>query len=191
MVEFLDQLRWRPRIGDPSVMGWLTVAAYAAAAVACWVAARRTPATPGPPGRGRDFRMWWAMAAVMGLLCLNKQLDLQSLVTDLGRVAARSQGWYAERRGVQKAVVLATLGVALSTSVAALVRFRPFWKRHPLLFAGLSLLGTFIAVRAISFHHVDSLLKTRFIGVKMNWFLELSGIALVWMAAARAGQAKK
>ncbi|WP_145272189.1 hypothetical protein [Tautonia plasticadhaerens] len=29
---------WRPGIGDPSVGGWLTVAAYLAAAVACWSA---------------------------------------------------------------------------------------------------------------------------------------------------------
>jgi len=165
-------------------MGWLTVAAYAAAAVACGSAARRTGAAPG-----RDARPWLAMTAVMALLCLNKQLDLQSLVTDLGRVVARNRGWYAERREVQRAVVLGTLAVSVSGAVFVLSRFRQFWLNNRLLFAGLTLLSTFIAVRAISFHHVDTLLKTRVIGVKVNWFLELSGIALVWLAAVRARRA--
>jgi hypothetical protein len=184
VLEFLDQLRWRPRLGDPSVMGWLTVAAYAAAAVACWRAACRADT---PQGRaGGVWRQWMLMTVLMGLLCLNKQLDLQSLLTDIGRVLAREQGWYRERRGFQKAVVLGTLAVSLSGAAFVLLRFRHFWIKNALLFAGLVLLCTFIAVRAISFHHVDTLLRTRFIGMKLNWFLELSGIALVGLAASRA-----
>ena len=166
------------------MVGWLTVAAYAAAAVACWRAACRADTPQGRAGGAR--RQWMLMTVLMALLCLNKQLDLQSLLTDLGRVAARQQGWYGERRGVQQAVVLGTLGVSLTGAAIVLLRFRRFWKQNVLLCAGLTVLCTFIAVRAISFHHVDTLLRTRFIGVKLNWFLELSGIALVWLAAARA-----
>ena len=42
-----------------------------------------------------------------------------------------------------------------------------------------------VQVRAISFHHVDLILKMTVSGVRMNWFLELGGIALVWIAAIR------
>jgi len=52
-----------------------------------------------------------------------------------------------------------------------------------LLFCGLVFLLTFIVVRAISFHHVDMFLRSRIAGVKLNWFLELTGIFLVLLAA--------
>lgn len=165
-------------------MGWLITAAYAATVIACWRAARLADTPQGRAGGVR--RQWMLMTALMGLLCLNKQLDLQSLLTQIGRVTAQNQGWYSERRDVQKAVVLGTLGVSLSSAAFVLFRFRHFWIRNALLFAGLALLCTFIAVRAISFHHVDTQLRTHFIGDALNRVLELSGIALVWLAAARA-----
>ena len=87
LVEFIDQLRWRPTIGDPSAMGWLTVVGYIVAAISCGRTALQTPITPGP---ARNRRLTWlVMTAVMAALALNKQLDLQSLLTDIGRVAAR------------------------------------------------------------------------------------------------------
>jgi len=70
-------------------------------------------------------------------------------------------------------------------------RFRSFWLRYPLLAGGLVLLLTFIVVRAISFHHVDLFLRFRVGGVKMNWFLELSGIAMIALAAMRDTPARK
>lgn len=45
-MDFIQQLRWRPEIGDPSVMGWLTVAAYALAAGTAWLAALRDYQNP-------------------------------------------------------------------------------------------------------------------------------------------------
>jgi len=182
-MDFIQQLRWRPEIGDPSVMGWLTVAAYALAAGTAWLAARRAGSAPGTVGGSRGT--WILVALLMGFLCINKQLDLQSLFTDIGRVIAWKQGWYQERREFQKWFVLGVLAVSVLTTTLLIFRFRGFWQRHFLLSAGLVFLLTFIVVRAISFHHVDLILKSRVAGVKMNWFLELSGIALVWLAALR------
>lgn len=62
-------------------------------------------------------------------------------------------------------------------------RFHGFWLRHKLLAAGLLFLGTFIVVRAISFHHFDSILKLSFLGMKVNWIMELGGISLIVSAA--------
>jgi hypothetical protein len=69
-------------------------------------------------------------------------------------------------------------------SVSLFLRYRQFWLKHFLLSFGLAFLLTFIVIRAISFHHFDEVLKHSISGVKMNWFLELSGIGLVWLAAA-------
>ena len=35
------QFDWSPRIGDPTVGGWLTVILYVLASVSCWRAARK------------------------------------------------------------------------------------------------------------------------------------------------------
>jgi len=180
-VNFINQLHWRPGIGDPTFMGWLTVAAYALAALTAWKAALRAKRMPGTVGGSHGT--WWLVSLRMTFLCLNKQLDLQSLFTDIGRVIAWNQGWYQERRELQKWFVIGLLGVSFFGGGFVLVWFRSFWLKHILLAVGLLFLLTFIVVRAVSFHHIDLLLKSRIAGVKMNWFLELTGIGLVWLAA--------
>lgn len=168
-------------MGDPTFMGWFTVAAYAVAAL---LAAR--------VGLRQRDRIWLAVALGMAGLCVNKQLDLQSLFTAIGRVAAHHEGWYAQRRDYQKWFVLGVLAGAGGFGGWFVWRFNAFWQRHKLLSAGVVFLATFIVVRAISFHHVDVFLKSRLLGAKMNWVLELGGIFLVGLAAVRetAGQAK-
>ena len=175
-MDFIHELRWRPGIGDPTIMGWLTVAFYAIAAIAAFLAARRA---------GQNRWMWWAVTALMSALCLNKQLDLQSLATDIGRVFAWHQGWYQERREFQKWFVLGILAASFLGTGLLVFLFRGFWKNHFLLASGLVFLLTFIVVRAVSFHHVDVLLRHEVAGVRMNWFLELTGIGLVLLAAIR------
>ncbi len=176
MTELLHQFRWRPGIGDPTVMGWVTVLVYALAALTAGLAMWRS-------GKIADRRMWALVTILMTMLCINKQLDLQSLFTDIGRVLAGREGWYEERRAVQKIFVFGVLGSSALLTVFMAWRFLSFWKRHFLLAVGLAFLLTFIVVRAISFHHVDLFLKTEVSGVRMNWFLELGGIALIWGAA--------
>ncbi len=180
-MEFLHQFRWRPGIGDPTFMGWLTVVAYAVTALTAWLAARRAKRAPGTVGG--SHLTWFLLTWMMAVLCLNKQLDLQSLFTDIGRMISYHQGWYQERREYQKWFVLALLGGSALTSLFLLVRFHQFWRRHFLLSTGLVFLLSFIIVRAISFHHVHVLLKSTFAGVRLNGFLELAGIALIWLAA--------
>jgi hypothetical protein len=180
-MNFIQQIRWRPEIGDPTMMGWLTVAAYGLAAFTCWLAAVRTGRSPGTARGSRG--MWLLVTLFMTLLCLNKQLDLQSLLTDIGRIISWEQGWYENRRAYQKTFITGLLALSFVTTLLLIVRYRTFWKRHFLLASGLAFLSTFIAVRAVSFHHVDVLLNSSLAGVRVNWFLELSGIALVWLAA--------
>jgi hypothetical protein len=181
-MDFIEQIRWRPEIGDPSLMGWLTVVAYGLAAVTAFAAAWRSSPAPAPSRGTRT--MWLLVATLLCLFCVNKQLDLQSLLTDIGRVFAWRQGWYEERREYQKGFVLGVVALSMLLSVSLFLRYRQFWLKHFLLSFGLAFLLTFIVIRAISFHHFDEVLKHSISGVKMNWFLELSGIGLVWLAAA-------
>jgi hypothetical protein len=181
LTDLIHQLRWRPQIGDPSLMGWLTVTAYGLAALTAFLAARRAGQAPGLAAGSRAC--WLLVAALMTLLCLNKQLDLQSLFTDIGRVISWKFGWYEDRREVQKWFVIGVLALSAIGALGFIVLCRTFWKTHFLLAAGLVFICTFIVVRAVSFHHIDVFLKMELAGMRMNWILELGGIALIWLAA--------
>jgi hypothetical protein len=187
MFEFIAKLGWRPAIGDPSVMGWLTVAAYAAAAVLSFIAARRVRIAPGaPPQRRSERRMWLGVAIFMSLLCVNKQLDLQTLLTKIGRDIAVRGGWYEHRRPVQFLFVMAVAAVVIAGFVLIVRKTRSVLKERKTLLAGLCFMLSFIVIRASSFHHVAVILGADIWGVRLNWLLELSGIALVGVSAARS-----
>jgi hypothetical protein len=183
---FLSELQWQPTIGDPTFMGWLTVAAYAAGSgLAVMTAIAYRDSYVDRAAHLQVSKLWFAVAVLMASLCVNKQLDLQSLLTDIGRIIARHQQWYERRREFQKLFVLgAIFGSALLGCLIAW-RHHTFWRQHKLLFAGLLFLLTFIVVRAISFHHVEEMLDWHAFGLRMNWALELGGIFLVGLAARR------
>lgn len=187
-TEFLSQIYWRPRIGDASFMGWLTVAAYGLTAVLCLVAALKggAGASGDESGGARSQRrLWLGISAVMAFLCLNKQLDLQSLLTNIGRIVANRGGWYDGRRTIQFWFVVA-VGLASVAAFVFLVRkTRSIFRGRAWLLLGLSMLLLFVVMRAASFHHVGEFLEKRVLGLKMNWLLELGSIALVAVSAVR------
>ena len=53
-LAFTEADHWRPGIGDPTFMGWLTVVAYFTAVPLCWMAGRSDqsahPQSGGQPG---------------------------------------------------------------------------------------------------------------------------------------------
>jgi hypothetical protein len=179
---------WHPGIGDPTPMGWITVAGYALAAWSCWRAGRAQGQTK--PDSARHF--WWLLTLGLAALGVNKQLDLQTWLTEIGRQLARAQGWYAQRHVVQIGLIFA---VAAAGVAGALAMFRLAWPLSPGRFfagIGLAFLLAFVLMRASSFHHVDALLASTAMGLRWNWISELSGIGAVtagawleWRAARR------
>jgi len=182
--------RWRPGIGDPTVMGWVTVAAYLIAAVGCFFTAWREPLLDGSR-RARPAAFWLVLASLMVALGINKQLDLQSLVTQIGRDAIRSWGLHQQRRVLQGGFILF---VAL---VCAVVLAGYLWGarrmlhgRLPAVVGILFILG-FVVIRAASFHHVDVFLAARLGALKWNWIFELGGIGAIGLATVRVALAKR
>jgi hypothetical protein len=166
---------WSPGIGDPTVMGWVTVVAYAAAAWQC-VALGRGKVGSMP---AQERRVWWWLAVIMMLLGVNKQLDVQTAFTELGRIVARTQGWYERRAHVQRRFIELVLAGALGTVVVALIVVRKMPRATQLAIVGLALLAAFVFIRASSFHKVDLILGARWLGMKANWIFELGGIGLI------------
>jgi hypothetical protein len=164
-------------INDDGWVPWLVVGGYAAALLLAVCAVRGT-ADAGT----RKF--WWLTAAVLLILGMNKQLDLQTQLTSLGRSLVREKGWYDNRRAVQLLFVLCG-GLVASGLGAWLVRLTArAASTARLSLAGVFLLGCFVILRAISFYHVDAQLGVRLVGANLHVVLEVLGIAVTGCGAA-------
>jgi hypothetical protein len=174
---------WRPGIGDPTFMGWLTVAGYLIAAGFCCACAWRAERV-SPADQLRQHRaFWWGLAVFMLLMGINKQLDLQSWFTAVGKQLAQTQGWYSQRRTFQMwfTVGIAILGLMLLMWLGW--TFRRLWRQYGLALFGIVFLVTFIIIRAASFHHVEEFLGWQPAGFRMNWVLEIGSITCIGTSA--------
>lgn len=172
---------WSPGIGDPHIMGWVTVVIYASCAVVALVLSFRNPFHGTDAWRERVF--WGGLGVVMVFMAVNKQLDLQTLMTVIGRCHAQIEGWYDDRQGVQRGFILSlALGaVLLALSVAWFLRAS--LRRNILAVAGFAFVLGFVVIRAVGFHDVDELISAEVMTVRVNWILELSGLVLILFAA--------
>ena len=161
----------------------LITAIYLGAAGLCAIAALVV-------GR-RDERSWIEVGAwllLAGGLTAVVVLDIlgvQQTAAAVGREAARSEGWYWNRREVQAAVVCC-LGLAFGAVVVlALVLLRRHRIRNSV--AAAVILGCFLAVRAVSFHYVDRVLYGElFGGLEPNDIAEATLALLVGLTALQA-----
>ena len=177
----MSSFNWTPKIGDPTFVGWLTVVLYLTASINCWLAARKIELETS---RDLHERRAWRFIAILFLgLGINKQLDLQTALTEAGRVVAHLQGWYEERQAVQVAFVVVVAVTCLVMAISLL-----FWMRHAPAPTWLALIGTslvlgFVLIRAASFHHIDRFIGQRILGLRWNWIIEVGGISLVLLAS--------
>jgi hypothetical protein len=165
---------WSPGIGDPTVAGWLTVIAYFAAAALCFRAAHRLGAR-----HYGEVMFWRLLAFGLAALGINKQLDLQSAVTELGRWLVRHNGLQDQKRELQRWFIEAVLVIAICLGIALVWSIRRSPGATKVAAVGVCALLTFVVVRAASFHHFDHLIGVRLLGLKLNWVLELGGIFVV------------
>ena len=162
-------------INDPTGLAWFVVASYLAGALAAFLAGRST--------NGRDARFWYAAALLLVLLGINKELDLQSLLTDAARRLARETGWYDQRRQFQ-ALFLAALAIGGFAGAALLAGWlRRSRRAVKVAAAGIVILLTFVFMRAASFHHLDEWVTVNAGFMRGGWWLEIAGIAVIASAA--------
>jgi hypothetical protein len=175
-MDSLHQFNWRPGIGDPDIGGWVTVVLYFVAVLSTW---KTTRSISAPTER----QLWRTISILFVGLGINKQLDLQTALTELGRIIAFQQGWYGERQSVQLWFII---GVCLTSILIATILI--IWARKSPAPTWLALVGTatvlaFVLIRAASFHHIDRFIGERILGLKWNWVLEMTGIATVIVAS--------
>lgn len=183
-------INWSPGIGDPTPLGWLTVAAYF---IASALSLRAAFASKFPDSERRSEGFFWIFLAIASFaLCINKQLDLQSLLTEVALVMAKEGGWYNQRRSVQEVSILlvAIIGGAGILSFTVLLRKANSAVRIAAI--GFCFVLSFVVIRATSFHRVDLLIGEEVLGVRWNALLELPGILMIsWGAYTYVAAGRK
>ena len=175
---------WSPGIGDPSMGGWLTVVMYFIAAWVVWRLLRNWRASGTQLAQNEPW-FWRALLVALIFLGLNKQLDLQSAFTEIGRIVTHRWGWYEDRRQLQMAFIAgaALMGLTLFAVTVQLTWGAP----APTIWAlvGGTGLVVFVVIRAASFHHVDEALGFQFSGLRLNWLVEMGPLMLIIASAWR------
>ena len=128
---------------------------------------------------------WLFLAFFLIALGVNKQLDLQSLLTQIGKDIAVEQGWYKNRRIVQLSFII-LIGLVGVTALTFLIKtYRNTHSAVKITLTGCIILFSFILIRASSFHHMDIFINLKLIGIKINWLLELGGLAIIGLGGFR------
>ena len=167
---------WQLGIGDPTPIGWITVIAYAAAALLCWRCHQAISAR-------LVTRFWVLLTLAMVALGINKQLDLQTAFTYAARAAAHAQGWYEQRRPLQVLFILAIAVGSVATLGLLLRLARPLTPGRVLTLCGSMFLAAFVLIRMTSLEHVDTFLALPLLSLSTNGVFELGGIACVALGA--------
>ena len=175
----IENERWVPGIGDPTIIGWVTVTVYFIVALVCLRAVFNSESD-------RKLKTFWLILTFFLIaLGINKQLDLQTLFTQIGRSIALEQGWYKDRRTVQAGFII-IIGLTGVTFLIFLIKiYHGTSSSVKIALTGCVILFSFILIRASSFHHTDLFINLKFIGIKMNWLLELSGLVVIGVGAYR------
>jgi len=152
-----DSNKWHLQANDNSPGGWLATAIYAALILLSWREVLRRKPAEKARGRALQQSFWIWLSLGVTAVGINKQLDLQTLMIDLGRRAARAEGLMQYRRVLQA-------GFAIAAAIAAIAMVGALWKlakraspSESLVIVGVCALIGFVVVRIATFNHIELL----------------------------------
>ena len=167
---------------DPTIGGgWLIVLIYFFVSLSCWRLARKLALKHA--SASNEHRVWQGIAALFFVLCVSKQLGLETALTDAGRNLALSEGWYKQRQDVQLAVIVLVIVSCIFAGTILLMRMRNAPRSTLFALVGATFVVAYLMVRAISFHPVDQFMGEQILGLHWSWLLQMGGIGMVLMAS--------
>ena len=143
---------WQLSVGDSNFLGWALFATYAIAAVLAGIVLYTSAF--GPTHYRREQLLWGVITGLMAAIALNKQLDLQTLILTAGRCLAREQGWYADRRLIQRDFILALTGLAVLAGGGIIWLLRGIVRHNLAALLGLASLAAFVVIRGGHLFHM-------------------------------------
>ncbi len=179
-----------PQAGDPTVLGWATFALYLIASVCSLRASIIRRPFDHADSDPEQARVWRVLAVMLLLLGLNKELDLQTALTKLGRQLALAEDLYASRRVIQIIFLVSLLLVLGLVAGKFFKTLQKFARTHPLAGTGGALVATYVVIRAASIEHVDQLLGFDLEDVWALGLVELLGTILVIAGAIQTKKLK-
>ncbi len=166
---------WSPSFHDNFFLGWVITGSYFACAIMAAVFATFL----NQMEEKKPFHFWLLISIIMIGLGINKQLDVQTLLTEVGRQLSYTQEWYEMRRIVQLLFMTALFAAGVAAFAWFTISFRDLLRRYVFAFCGLFFLLSYMVIRAAAFHHVGELIQYDLQGIRMKWVLELAGIYMI------------
>jgi hypothetical protein len=175
---------WTAEIGRPYTSSWVNTVLYACALVVVvkkWRDLRHAQATSA------EQRLWAFCFFVLLVLGINKQLNFQSLLIQLGRYFAQYGDWSEKRRLVQAWFAYTLSGLMGGTVLFILIATRRLWQGHALALIGLGILFIYVVIRATSICHVGFVAEAYSEGnFRLTDMIEFFGVLFVFIDACRA-----
>ena len=170
---------WQASVVDADIADWVTVAAYLVAAVLAY----RAAVSARSRSERRERWFWIASTALLVFLAFNELLDLQTLITTLGKQHAKAHGWYEDRRTYQAMFIAALAVLTLAFGLMVLWFIRRAHAGVKLAVLGFVFIGAFVLGRAASFHHFDEMLGRGPDSFNYGSVQEVFGVGIVALAA--------
>jgi len=158
MLKWIDETGWSLGFNDPTVLGWITTAGYLLATALSLRAMRI-----GKQKGASYARFWLILAAVLLLLGLNKQIDLQTLLQRTGSRIALESGWYEQRNLVRYGFVAVVAMGFLAGGFWLFATKHISLPLNPLLWLSIVLILVFVFIRASALDGVF-----RVIGIRLG-----------------------
>ena len=181
--------------GRLTALGWMLFVLYLTAAFLSFRAAAVARSQSSVVNRhwaSERGRIWVWLGVILAMLGLNKPLDLQTRLIELGRQIAGKEHLLAYR-AVLYALFFAGFMLAIIAMFSViLLRLRSgvgrFVRRFPMAVLGCALISAYIVIRAADIDHVDEMMGFDLERIPFLWLLEAGGLVLIIVQALRVSK---
>ena len=171
---------WRVGLGDPDRLGLILTAGYLLATLAMLaVVLSRAASLP------RERLLWGMATLALLVLALNKQLDIQLILLQVGRCVAHTEGWRPERFDLQRTFGAWFLAIAILFLLGLTYLCRRALRANLPLILGLGFLSAFLILRISRLQHLELLFDTRVNSTRLQRVIEASALVILIYAALR------
>ncbi len=178
--------------GHLTALGWTGFALYLIAALLSFRAAASNRSQSSAVSSQQFYetgRVWMWVGIILAALGLNKPLDMQTRLINLGRQIAGRENLSAHWTGLHVLFFMGFILLVVALIAVVLSRFtaeiRQFARQLPLAAAGIILICIYILIRAASINRVDQMLGFKLDHVPHIWLLEAGGLLLIIVQALR------
>jgi len=177
-----EEGHWADKWGDRTVVGWGITVGYALVGWLCLYCTGMFDSRRAVSISQVFAWFWRLMAVVLFLLAINKQLDVQLLLADIGRALTKYQGWYGQRKPAQIRVLALGACLCLGCLLEIGHRLRRAPRSTLIALLGVLILGVNVVIHLVSLHSIEHVLAFSVAGVSVGDGIEV--LAILWIAAS-------